>query len=40
MSIEEVYDGILFDVNQETPLDKKLSREDIISTGMGRSAVL
>ncbi len=37
MSIEEACNGILFDVNQETPLDKKLSREDIISTGMGRS---
>ncbi|MHA1757175.1 MAG: hypothetical protein ACTSVV_10425 [Promethearchaeota archaeon] len=36
MTVDEVYEGILFDINHETPIDKKLSNDDIISTGMGK----
>jgi len=36
MTVDEVWNGILFDVDQETPIDTKLSQEDIISTGIGR----
>ncbi|MHA1784853.1 MAG: hypothetical protein ACTSVY_14485 [Candidatus Helarchaeota archaeon] len=36
MTIDEVCEGILFNVNHETPMDKKLSRDDMISTGIGR----
>lgn len=38
MTVDEVCDGILLDVNHETPLDTKLTRSDIISTGIGRDS--
>jgi len=40
MSIDEACSGILFDVDEKTPIDKKLSRSDIISTGIGRNTKL
>jgi len=40
MTVEEVCNGILFDIDQDTPMNKKLSKSDIISTGIGRSTVI
>ncbi len=37
MTVDEACEGILFDINHETPIDRKLSRDDIISTGMGKT---
>ena len=40
MDFEEVCDGILFDINHECPPDKTITRDDILSTGIGRKTVI
>ncbi|MHA1298483.1 MAG: hypothetical protein ACTSO9_03465 [Candidatus Helarchaeota archaeon] len=37
MDFEEICDGILFNINHEIPPDFKVTRDNIISTGIGRN---
>ena len=32
---KDMYDGYIFDINESTPLDTKVTKDDIISTGLG-----